>query len=194
VAITLGCIRWVYSVQLDYELRSLGGILIPASDPNPPNPCKKPIPNDAVVIYYGDSASFSRNNSVSIISSNGEEFMGITKGRDGTIGLNANIRSSDGKVIALISQNGFDVNKNNIIESTFSRPDRSTIRFTDQSGNKFDIRFLNKRAIRLSGKFFLNARSSVEIREDGMTIMMPSRNRFSRSCSNRVNGGTLFSL
>lgn len=173
------------------ELSKMYGILLPANDPDPPNTCTRPIAADALAIYYGNAVAYSQSAAMSIITVGGKEVLGIERSPDQTVALNADVRSSDGKVVAAVSRNRFAVNKNNIMESLFRRPDRSTIRLTDQYGNALVVRYLNPRAFRIVGKFFLGPNQEIELTETNIRVI-PQRMTFYGGCFG--NARTVFAF
>jgi hypothetical protein len=192
VVLFLICLWLTWSIQTQRELSEMGGVLFAANDPDPPVPasCMNTIPSNALVIYYGNSVAFTSDIKTSVIwlrkqvfgQEVHKELLGIERAQDGSLAVNADLRSSDGKMVISISRNRFDVNENNVIKSLFRRPDKNTIRLTDQYGNKFDLRYLNRHALRISGKFFLSPAVAIDIREDG-SVILPGNTSFRGGCS-----------
>jgi hypothetical protein len=187
----LGGLWLIWSTQVARQLSEMGGILIAANDPNPPHPPQCSPPPNALGIFYGTSATYFDGDSVNIFAvrvrdRNGNTqlipFLQASRLPDGNIGLNADIRASDGKILVQVSNNEFYINDNKILRSFNPRPDRSTIRIEDEFGNQFRIRLLNRHSIRVSGKFFIGPNNGIAIEEDG-DVVTPRNNRFGTGCS-----------
>lgn len=159
---------WVTSaVQKAKELSRLGGILYPANDPDPPNPCSEPIPDNALAISYGGRVAYTKKAQTLI-------FLRASDARGGhddnkSLILDADIRSEDGKIVARITKNHFAVNRNKILESLYYRPDESTVKLEDEYGNDFEVRYLNRRFIKFSGITYVYG-TKVEIGNNGVAI------------------------
>lgn len=166
----LFCFSWwvTYLIQDRRELSEMFGVLIPANDPDPPSTCDDAIPDDALRVYWGNSVTWFRGNHMGMISFGDKEVVGAQREANGNVVINADI-TSDGKSVLFISRNNFDINDNNIIRSMSGRPDHSTIVLADQYRNRFEIRYLNKHSMQLSGKFVLSRSATVEIEENGPT-------------------------
>lgn len=184
VAIFIFCVIATRTIWNKKELSQMYGVLIPANDQSPDTACRGNLPDKALVLYFGGSTFFSSSQGVSIIKSQEQDILRLDRSPDGTATLTADIRDKDGKTIALISKNKFAVNRNSIIESLFYRPDYSTINLTDEYGNNFRVRYLNKQMLTFSGKLYFTHDWWIESGENGLVVMAgPGRNRnFRSSC------------
>lgn len=200
ISAAFGAGLWLtWSTQVSRQLSEMGGVLIPANDPEPQLRCSRPLTN-SLGIFYGTSASFFEGDRATIFAVNVRGRNGRTqqipilqaeRRPDGSIGINADIRSSDGKIIVQVSNNEFYINDNTILRAFNPRPDRSTLNLKDEFGNSFRIRLLNRHSIRVSGKFFIGPDSRVEIEEQGDTIL-PNGSRLGWSCATNVGNMFVF--
>jgi len=160
------------------ELLSMHGVLLPAHDPNPPNPCGD-IPADAMAVFYGNSAMYARGNSFSLLEIGPTSLLTIDKDQTGSAALTADIRSADGKIIARISRSEFTVNPNNIL--SMKRPDRSSLIVDDQYGHTvLNVRYLNPKAIKVLGLLYFAPNQAFDIRDDRQVL--GGNRTFSRGC------------
>jgi hypothetical protein len=176
----MGCAAWLCLLILAFslthalwdkkELSELGGVLLPANDPDPSGACNAK--DTALKLFFGPQTIIADAQSLSIIKVHDRELIGIERDANDKVVLNADIRNSDGKVVALVSRNVFHVNRNNIIDSLFSRSrDRSTITLTDEFGNRLKIRYLNKHSMEFSGRLFYSPQEYIDITDRGLTLM-----------------------
>ncbi len=160
------------------ELLNMHGVLLPAHDPNPPNPCGD-IPADAMAVFYGNSAMYARGKSFSLLEIGPTSLLTIDKDETGSAALTADIRSADGKIIARISRSEFTVNPNNIL--SMKRPDRSSLIIDDQYGHTvLNVRYLNPKAIKVLGLFYYAPNQAFDIRDDRQVL--GGGETFSRGC------------
>jgi hypothetical protein len=144
-------VRFVSGVALRKELEKLGGRLYPASDPLPLNCGPNIQPRDVVIVIgHGAAALADTFPFVVMASQRFGAMVTIERNADGSIVVPLDIRSPDGKVIVRMDENGFVVNRNNILE--MRRPDRSSLVIVDQYGNQvLNARYMNRQAFRLTG-------------------------------------------
>src|SRR5438128_1396743 len=84
-----------------------------------------------------------------IISAEGEPRLVINRQPDGSIGLDAKVVSSDGRIIAEIKNNEFIINPNNYLQK--QRNSHSALAVRDQYGQTvLDARYLNRSAFLVS--------------------------------------------
>ena len=134
------------------ELHRPSGVLIPASDPTPRNPCGT-MTNGDVVILYGDNAAIAHKfPHVLLRSITMGDVISLDRLPDGSIAVLMDIKDSDGKIVVRMDRKGFVVNQNRILE--MHRSDRSTLTVTDEDGiETLNIRYLNAGAISIAGAF-----------------------------------------
>jgi hypothetical protein len=147
-----GVLKSISGLKSSTELRLFKGILIPAGDPTPPNNCGV-IPKGGVILFYGDDAAIVIQFPHTVLYSGSLGPLIVLFRSMDTVWVAEDIRDPEGKIIAHLGGDGFVVNPNNIM--SMNRPDRSTLRVTDQYGIKvLDIRYLNPEALRIDGSFY----------------------------------------
>jgi hypothetical protein len=133
---------------------SLNGQLIPANEKTPPNACP-PVPSDGAIVMVGDlkaqnASVFSKFPHTIIVSERRGPVLVVDKTPSGSLALVLDLRSNDGKIIARIDKNGFVLNRNNYLEV---KRDKSSLIIIDEYGTEvLNIRYINSRAIAVSGK------------------------------------------
>lgn len=128
----------------------LHGILIPANDPSPPNPCGV-LPEAAVTMILGNMYAWTTHFPMTVLWAHGHELITIGKTDDG-LSVSAKVFSADGRIVADLEDNEFHVNPNNYFK--VKRPDRSTLIVYDQQDRSvLRVRYLNPKTIRFSGIF-----------------------------------------
>jgi hypothetical protein len=95
------------------------GVLIPDNAPTPPNPCEDrfkrwglPIPPDAVKIFVGNVVVYQSKFPIPIVRMADHPLLTINKNQKG-ISISAEIYSADGRIVAELRNNGFNINPNN---------------------------------------------------------------------------------
>lgn len=143
-----------YETNYLIELRRLGGILKPASDPTPAI-CKGLVGKNEVLLIYGshgNGAVVQEFPHVVLRSLSMGDVISLDRLQDGSIAVLMDVKDPDGKVIARLDRNGFIVNANKVL--SMDRPDKSTLIVTDEYGMKtLNIRYLNSQAIKIEGAF-----------------------------------------
>jgi hypothetical protein len=151
------------------RLRLLHDVLLPASDPLPPDRCGTKRPPNSLLIYYGGSMSYATQFPYPVFSYRRESLVTLDQDRRGDLTLSAEVRSPDGRYIAKIVKNEFTVNPNNIMRMT--RPDRSTLIITDQYGETaLNVRYLNPQAVRFLGRLYYRAGEAFDVTEHSFTV------------------------
>ena len=147
------------SVKKIHDQQEFSGLLLPANDPTPDNPCGHgPPPNGAMLILLGNSASVNPWFPHTVISAKGEDILTMDK-KNNQIAVSVKIFGKDGRIVAELRNNEFSINPNNYFRK--ERPDKSTLIVYDQEDNKvLDVRFLNSTTIRFLG--ILNYPNSTE--------------------------------
>jgi hypothetical protein len=104
---------WIHANQLPET--ETQGFLLPANDVNPLNPCEEEIPEDAILIYLGNSLAYVEGDSSTIIGLGSESTLSF-KRTPGGISINAILRDKDGRGIVVIENNEFISFRKSIIE------------------------------------------------------------------------------
>jgi len=129
----------------------LHGYLIPANDPSPQTPCKEQSPPNAVTIFVGTNAAWITDTPVVVLQVLEQNILTLYNTPDG-LSVSAKVFSEDGKIVADIENNEFNVNPNNYFK--VKRPDRSSLLVYDQQARLvLNVRFLNTTNIKVSGIF-----------------------------------------
>jgi len=154
---------------------SLRGLLIPAADQAPYNPCG-PIPGNFITIYFGDSAVFTESNIISFIKPYDDAF-NIRRTASGIL-VNATIRTSDNQVVARIHDNVFRTQSDSHFQA--QSPDPHTLYVLDGDDKVvLFVRYLNPFAIKILGQFYSPGQPPITITEDKLVF----RNQtYSRNC------------
>jgi len=137
------------AIQTARELSELGGILIPANDPEAASPCGILNP-DELALYVGNMAAKAHRFPLTVLKIAQRPAIVIDRNQDGSINLSMDVRTRDNRVVLRINRNGFEIAPGNYL--AMKRPDRSTIIIEDPYGNKMMIRYMNQHTFRASGK------------------------------------------
>jgi hypothetical protein len=157
------------------------GLLRPASELTPINPCS-PIPADAIVLLFGNSASYTSKSDQTFLRVGDVDLLSIHP-KPGGMSVSAKIYSSDMKIVAQIKDNKFHLNPSNYFRR--ERPDWHTLEVFDQQGDRvLHVRYLNNSAIKVLGKFH-SPKGIVEITED--EVLLPNEGRLSATCFGNVD-------
>lgn len=158
-------IGWVESIQWvrTRELLQIVGVLTPNNKPTPPNPCGS-IPPNALVLFLGDSASYTTAFPHTVIEVGQEQILIINKEKD-KITLSAKLFSRDGKIVAELKDNKFFINPNNYFR--IDRPNFHTLIVYDQEAKQIlNVEYINPSVIKFLGIFYLPNRLPIIINED----------------------------
>jgi hypothetical protein len=155
--------------QIDYmvALQRLNGLLIPANEPSPTDACQV-AGSEHVAIYMGNAIAFSAEDfPVTLISAEHEDqsvepVLILGRNSDGSISLSGTLFDKDGKLIATMQNNRFEVNQNTSWK--FVRHSFSDLRVIDNYGvTVLKIKFYNKNALSLTGYFRGRGGSTLEV-------------------------------
>lgn len=156
------------------ELMMTSGIITPDNQPTPPNPCQRlSIPDNAILLLFGNSASFTTKVPHTVIQVANKPILVINK-HDNTMTLSGKFFSKDGRIIAELRDNKFVVNLNNYFRIV--RPNYHKLIVYDQEGNEaLNVTFINPSVIKFLGRFYLPNRPPIIINENsqifgGMTM------------------------
>lgn len=153
------------------------GLLVPANDPDPPNPCRD-IPPQAMRIFLGNSTCWTTETRHTVLQIANQPIISLRRvERD--LAVSSKIFSADGRIVAELIDNRFHINPNNYFR--MERPDKHSLLVYDQQARLvLSVRFLNPLAVELLGIFNYPNRPPVIIEEDQATIrgITLSRNCF----------------
>ncbi len=158
---------------------SLHGWLTPADDPIPTsNRCAQSIPDGAIAVLLGDSGTWTTGNQLRVIQYCHHDLLWIARAERG-LSVNADVFS--GRILAEIRDGEFYLNQNNMFR--MERPDPHTLIVIDQNGREaLRVRFLNPKAVQLTGHLELpDCRYSATITDDE-TLFEPGDKSFLKEC------------
>jgi hypothetical protein len=126
------------------------GLLTPANEPTPENVCSSFVPDGAMLLLVGNSATFATKSSETVIQI-GNENMLVMEKISGRIAISAKLFSSDGRIVAQLDKNQFFINPNNYFRKEISADGHSLV-VLDQSGIEvLNVRFLNPTTLSFLG-------------------------------------------
>lgn len=163
------CLYWANAIAGPSET-PISGVLIPASEPVPPNQCDEMsgVPSDAVVLLLGNVSAYTVRFPMVVLRVGKLNLLTIKKNSSGGLALSAKVFSRDLRIVADLEDNEFHVNPNNYFK--IKRPNRSTLTVYDQQGNvAIAVRYLNPRVIRVTGTFCSPTYEPIIIDETSVT-------------------------
>jgi hypothetical protein len=154
ILVVATCLQWHLLVLAPEDQSApptetvISGLLVPANEPTPANPCGT-IPNNAMLVLLGNSASWSARFPQTIIKI-GKDRMLTMDEIAGQIAISGKFYSRDGRIVATIENNEFSINPNNYFRK--KRPDKHSLVVWDQEGAEvLNVRFINPKAIKFLG-------------------------------------------
>jgi hypothetical protein len=179
----------------------LKGVLIPANDPDPPNECPLRKAESELMFYFDGPTLVSDGKQLIIIelirpNEQNRVLLGIEREADGTATVTAHVVGKDGREVANVDKNTFEINRNAIFDSLSSpRPDPSTIRIKDSYGNQLIVRYLNKHTFSFNGKVFYSPPDGyVQIDDKGLTVEPNNIQTSGHGCVVLPAGGALLKV
>ncbi len=154
VVLMITVLAWPISLVVDVD--SLLGILNRQSEfagnlrpddiANPPHHCNDRIGDDFAVLAGGSAYFFSAPvKNLSLLKISGEPVVQASM-EHGELMVSATIKSADGRIVASIQNNHFEINRNNYFR--LDRPDSSRLIVFDQLGrNVLDVHYANPKRI-----------------------------------------------
>lgn len=138
---------------------SLNGQLLPGNDPTPQNGCSKaPIGKDGMLVIIGDeetgNASVTHRFPHVVLQSmaNGPVITLQRKTQDTFPNVVLQMRSRDGRVIALLNDDGFLVNRNNLLAVKRDKGQHSLSIIDEYGIETLRVRYINDHAVSVRGK------------------------------------------
>jgi hypothetical protein len=127
---------------------STSGLLTPANDPTPQNPCGN-IPADAMLVLLGNSGSWGTRFPQTIIKIHDTPMLTMDE-IAGQVAISGKFYSADGRIVAQLDNNEFSINPNNYFRK--KRPDKHSLIIWDQTGTEvLNVRFVNPNTIKVLG-------------------------------------------
>ena len=160
------------------------GLLVPGNMPTPTNlPCYGyPFSKDDMIVIYGNSVSFTNSSPTTILKVGSERLLSYDK-KNGKVALSGRFFSDDGKIVAELRNNQFDVNPNNYFR--IERPTKHQLLVYDQKGNEaLNVNYINASTIKILGRFNIPSAPPIILSEEGMKT---GRGIMSGNCSGHAN-------
>jgi hypothetical protein len=148
------------------------GFLSPGNAPTPANLCHPLEPGAFVLLAGSTGFVVSRDNSpVTIIQLGGQPTVWMDY-EDQGVYVSADLVREDGRMVATLRRNQFEINTNNYYE--LQQPTRHELTVKDKSGTVvLNIVFLNEQAFRIEGHFVRPGYGKLTITRDAITIQNP---------------------
>src|SRR5581483_11053126 len=129
-------------------------------------------------VYVGNISSVQNRFPHTVLRVNGRDVLVLDRNARGQIAITAEVRDLNGKIIATIDRNNFNLTQN-ALETHKPMPDKSTLVVYDEYGKRvLYVRYLNRHAIRIAAILFSN----------GHPIDLPIQDSYNGFCS-KNNGG-----
>ncbi len=140
-------------IEEQKELSSLHGCLIPDNKPTPNTPTCQ-IPANGIALFFGNnSVAYITEFPHIVIQLDNEPLLIINK-LNNRITLSGKFFSRDGKIVAKLSSNTFEVSSNN--KFSIERPDRHTlIVFGPEDEQTLNVEFVNPSVIKIMSEYYL---------------------------------------
>jgi hypothetical protein len=178
------CIAYTARWNYEWELQQTFGLLTPANDPNPPDPCGFPPPANAIKVYAGGGLFWSNSDDFALLTIRGQKILSASI-KGGAMAVSGDVYSPDGDLVH-IDQNRFEAQTGGFKPE---RPDRHTLRVLDKwHKSVLYLRFLNAHAVQLRGIFWdPHGGASIELNDN--YLLAPENNRFSAPCMGGTKNG-----
>jgi hypothetical protein len=153
------CFGSADTIQLNKSLASYEGYLYPG---NQPAPLKCDLGKDDLAIYLGDDYGFTASRLPLTVFRGGAHLRPVIKidrRNDGSISIDADIKSDDQRLIVSIVNNFYTINHNNILKMSRKNDahDQSSLSVTDQYGNEvLFIHYLNSHAFQVKARLSID--------------------------------------
>ena len=166
-------------VELSRELNLNHGWLVAADDPTPPNPCRS-VPQNALLVMLGSNTVYGTQFPQHVLMLKNDRILDLNRDGKGRVSVSTDLYDEKGDIVVEIKENKFTV-ANDAFE--ISRPDLSTLSVTIKHKKErvLDIRYLNPRAVQISGIFRHPDDPVLEVRE-GQSFLDGRLLRVSNNC------------
>lgn len=177
---------WTYKAR-DEPDKLLRGLLVPAYEPSPANPCRY-APDSAFFLYYGNSVTWTVNTGVTlnVIKFAGENVLSFERTPSGIV-VNAIIRDEKGDEVATIKKNVFRARYGSEYDAT-SQDAHSILVLNSKDQVVLYVRYLNPQAVKVLGIFRRPNRPPITVNEDGITGYGTIRNMCAQGFSKEQVG------
>ncbi len=160
------------------------GELIPGNDSTPPLPLEIPSKlsersKDLMHVFLGNNLFVSTSSESYVLNYEGKPFLKIMI-YNGLMRINTNVMDSTNRKLLVIIDNEFKVDK----EGTFNpkQPNKHSLIVRDLEGIEvFNIHFINPKAMKITGRFYLKELSEPIIITSNEGIVLPNNSRVSNN-------------
>jgi hypothetical protein len=147
-------------IEAAKRLSTFVGKLTPANDPFEPA-CGGATGAEAIILI-GTAAYKFEHWPATLLTVMGKKRIVLDRDDDGTITITADVYGSDGKILATVFKNTFNVNRNNIFK--LERPDDSTLKIVDQWNDEaLSVRYMNAKELRFDAKLYYPGAGYIDI-------------------------------
>lgn len=155
VVATVLALSWTL-LQPKFIENKLRAFLVPSNELMATSPCSD-VPSNAMIVHYGDNASFSTEDKITLLAVDNNPTLTVLKTINGLL-VNLTLYDDEGSEIATIKDNKFVGRVNNNLEARSS--DAHSIDIFDKNNDRhiFHIRYLNPTTIDVSGVFYFPTR------------------------------------
>ncbi len=161
---------------------ALEGLLIPANEPDPPNPCwHMTIPNEALKMFLGNTNLVWTTGTQAVVLRFGKQEVLSIRRTDKGAAVSAKVFSEDGKVVAQIVDNQFYINPNNFFRKAGDK--HSLVVYDLEAQEVLRVRYLNTLSFKVTGVFYSVGMQRVLISED---VMMVGKSTLQHVCGGNV--------
>lgn len=146
------------------------------------------IPESAVIIFLGNSVSWTRSFPHTVLQHKDENI--IVLGKDGeNLWVTAKFFGENGKIICQLVKNRFHLNWRNLWR--IERPSRSKlVLINDKAQEILNVEYINKRAVRILGDFYSLGGAHIVIRPDWQSLGGAKMS----ACISGDNGGASYAI
>ena len=150
IAFFFGSIALTSTTRLKHELSRYSGVLVPANDSTPSNPCGT-VPRGALLVILGERAAWTRQFPTTVLRIGNDDILVLDRDGKGNIVITTDIYDGD-NIVASIDRNNFTVTSDAF---TKERNDLSSLAVTLRRKKEkvLDVRYLNPSTIRILGIF-----------------------------------------
>jgi hypothetical protein len=155
------------------------GFLSPGNTPTPPNPCGPLKPGDFVLLAGGSAFHMSKEQRhMTVVRMQGKPLVWIDYDDQGVY-VSANLARADGRTVAVLRHNQFEVNTNNYYK--LKRPNRHELTVIDMSGTTvLHAEFLNEQVFRIQGHFVQPGYGTLTLKANDFALSNPGWGFFMR--------------
>jgi hypothetical protein len=150
------------------QAEDLSGLLVPADEPtpSPARECLGDGPGPVVLLGNCATVLAGAAPAITVLKLRQDSLLTIEREAGGAY-VSALILREDGRVVARLTRNKFEVNPNNYFDEPL-HPDRHELRITRHGELVFRVRFANERAFLIEGSFFIPGHGTLAAKASGL--------------------------